>query len=100
MKRKQNKKRSNEQAGAMKPKPISVTAEGNDLVVRLPLSKPVASKSGKTKVVAGTMGALPTPVLVKGAHVILNASAYIKPGQPRWKQAAQVSMARFAGRLK
>jgi hypothetical protein len=89
-----------DQVAEVRPKPISVTTEGKELVVRLPLSKPVTSKSGKTRIVAGTMGALPTPVVIRGAHVILNASAYINPGQPKWKQAAQVSLARFAGRLK
>lgn len=90
----------NDKAKEIRPHPISVSIERDELVLRMPLHEPVPSKSGKTMVVAGTMGALPTGLCLAGAHVILNANAYIKPGEPDWRQAAQVTIARMMGRLK
>jgi hypothetical protein len=90
----------NDKAKEIRPNPISVSIERDELVLRMPLHEPVPSKSGKTMVVASTMGALPTGLSLAGAHVILNANAYIKPGEPEWGQAAQATMARLVGRLK
>jgi hypothetical protein len=80
--------------------PISVAIEHNELVLRMPLHEPVPSKSGKTMVVASTMGALPTYLSIEGSRLIVNANAYIKLGEPEWRQATQATMARLLGRLK
>ena len=60
---------------------MKVTVENNELVIRMPLQKPAASKSGKTKVVATTRGNVKTGTKIHGAEIILGLNAYIKPDE-------------------
>jgi len=46
----------------------------------LPLSKPYPSKSGKTMIVASTLGPMRTEAQVEGKSVTVNVNAYIKKG--------------------
>ena len=59
----------------------NITAEikGGNLVLTIPMNPvPVASKSGKSKVVASTHGNTATALLVEGKPVIVGVNAYIK----------------------
>ena len=56
---------------------MTVTQDKNDLVIRIPLGKPVPSASGKTFVVASSRGNMPTGILVEGQPVIVGFNAFI-----------------------
>ncbi len=60
----------------------TATIEGNQLVIRLPLQKPVPSATGKSLVVATTRGNLLTDATVKlnGADcpITIGVNAYLK----------------------
>ena len=57
---------------------FSAKIEGNELVIRLPMSdKPERSASGKTLVVASTRGNLQTDCVVQGKNVVVGINAYI-----------------------
>lgn len=57
---------------------VNVTREENFLIVRVPLERPFASKSGKTLVVASSHGVVKTGVSYrkKPISVVLNAFIY------------------------
>jgi hypothetical protein len=59
---------------------MTVTKEGNDLVIRILLQQPTPSASGKTLVVATSLGNQPTAVQVNGKPVVIGFNAYIKAG--------------------
>lgn len=54
-----------------------VTVEGNELVIRLPIA-PGPSKSGKTTIVAGTSGFVPTPATFEGKPISVSVNACVK----------------------
>ena len=57
---------------------FSAKIEGNELVIRLPMSdKPERSASGKTLVVASTRGNQQTDCVVQGKNVVVGINAYI-----------------------
>jgi hypothetical protein len=51
--------------------------EGNELVIRLPMTTPTLSPTGKTKSVASSHGNKATEVIVEGQKVIVGVNAYI-----------------------
>jgi ABC-type uncharacterized transport system YnjBCD ATPase subunit len=57
---------------------MQVTIEKGELVIRVKLSTPTPSKSGKSLMVATTNGNMTTSALVDGKPVILGLNAYIK----------------------
>lgn len=65
-------------AAANKVKSMSVTVEGDILVIRIPLQTPTPSASGKTLVVATTRGNQQTTTQVDGKFVTVGVNAYIK----------------------
>lgn len=63
-------------------KEMTVKVEGDELVIRVPLQKPEASKSGKTLVVATSHGNKATEAEVEGypgKKITVGVNAYIKP---------------------
>ena len=50
----------------------------NELVIRLPLTKPTPSASGKNLVVASSHGNQTTTATVEGSPVTIGVNAYIK----------------------
>lgn len=57
---------------------MSVKIEGNELVIRLPISNPAPfSATGKSKVIATTRGNVQTAVLIEGKPVTIGVNAYI-----------------------
>jgi len=60
---------------------LSVTREGDTLVIRIPIKTPTPSASGKTLVVASTRGNQKTGVQINGKdlYVGVNAYAYAEP---------------------
>ncbi len=64
---------------------VNVSVEGNELLIRLPIS-PRPSGSGKTTVIAGTQGNLKTGVLYNGQEVVLGVNAYIYPPREEGKK--------------
>jgi hypothetical protein len=58
---------------------IEATAEGKFLVVRLPLTEPTPSGSGKTLVVASSRGPQKTEALYNGQPIVVGVNAYFKP---------------------
>lgn len=56
---------------------VSVTREGDTLVIRIPIKTPTPSASGKTLVVASTRGNQKTAVQVDGKDVYLGVNAYV-----------------------
>lgn len=56
---------------------MHVTTEGNELVIRMPLGNPTASKTGKTLVVASTGGFVQTTAMVCGKAIKLNVTGTI-----------------------
>jgi hypothetical protein len=58
---------------------MTVTKEGNELVIRIELQAPKPSASGKTLVVASTHGNMATACTVDGKPVTLGLNAFIKP---------------------
>ncbi len=62
---------------------MKVEMENEELVIRLPLEKPTASKSsGKTLVVASSHGPQRSSVLVEARPVYVNVNAYVYPDRP------------------
>lgn len=54
--------------------------DGKTLIIRLPLQKPVPSKSsGKTLVVASTHGTITTNAVCYGRRIVVTANAFIYP---------------------
>ena len=60
---------------------LTVTREGDTLVIRTPITIPTPSSSGKTLVVASTRGNQKTGVQIDGNDLYLgvNAYAYAEP---------------------
>lgn len=56
---------------------MEAKTEGNFLVVRIPMTPPRPSASGKTLVVASTNGNVKTNVLVNGKPVTVGLNAHI-----------------------
>lgn len=56
---------------------MQATVEGNELVIRIPMTDPRPSASGKTLVVASTNGNVRTTVMVAGKPVTVGLNAYI-----------------------
>ena len=56
---------------------LSVTREGDTLVIRIPLQAPTPSASGKTLVVASTRGNQKTAVQIDGKDLYLGVNAYV-----------------------
>jgi len=57
---------------------MTAKVEGNELVIRVPLNPtPVASKTGKTLVVASSHGNKSTDATVDGKKVTIGVNAYI-----------------------
>ncbi len=59
------------------PDPLSVTREGDTLVIRIPIQTPTPSASGKTLVVASTHGNQKTAVQIDGKDLYLGVNAYV-----------------------
>lgn len=56
---------------------LTVTREGDMLVIRLAIKSPTPSASGKTLVVASTRGNQKTSVQVDGKDLYLGVNAYV-----------------------
>jgi SOS-response transcriptional repressor LexA len=56
---------------------LTVTRDGDTLVIRIPIGKPTPSASGKTLVVASTRGNQKTTVQIDGKDLYLGLNAYI-----------------------
>jgi hypothetical protein len=56
---------------------LTVTREGEMLVIRIPIAKPTPSASGKTLVVASTRGNQKTGVQIDGKDLYLGVNAYV-----------------------
>lgn len=56
---------------------LSVTRDGDMLVIRIPISKPTPSASGKTLVVASTRGNQKTSMQIDGKDLYLGVNAYV-----------------------
>ncbi len=59
------------------PDPLTVTREGDTLVIRIPLQAPAPSSSGKTLVVASTHGNQKTGIQIDGKDVFIGVNAYV-----------------------
>lgn len=57
---------------------MTVTIEGNVLVVRIEMQKPTPSASGKSLTVATTRGNVETEAEVDGKRIVLGLNAYIR----------------------
>ena len=66
----------NEEADAMADD-LTVTREGDTLVIRLPITAPKPSASGKTLVVASTRGNQKTSLQIDGRDLYLGVNAYV-----------------------
>jgi hypothetical protein len=56
---------------------LTVTREGDMLVIRIPIKTPSPSVSGKTLVVASTRGNQKTAVQIDGKDLYLGVNAYV-----------------------
>jgi hypothetical protein len=56
---------------------LTVTREGDMLVIRVPIKKLTPSASGKTLVVASTRGNQTTAVQIDGEDLYLGVNAYV-----------------------
>lgn len=56
---------------------LTVTREGDTLVIRIPIKTPAPSASGKTLVVASTRGNQKTAIQVEGKDLYLGVNAYV-----------------------
>ncbi len=56
---------------------LAVTREGDTLVIRIPITAPAPSSSGKTLVVASTRGNQKTAVQIDGKDLYLGVNAYV-----------------------
>ena len=57
---------------------MQVEIKNGDLVITIPMQKPMPSASGKTLVVASSHGNQPTSAQVDGRPVVIGLNAYIK----------------------
>lgn len=62
---------------------LSVTREGDMLVIRIPITAPTPSSSGKTLVVASTRGNQKTVVQIDGKDLYLGVNACVYTGPKR-----------------
>ena len=60
---------------------VNATIEKGTLVIRVPVTGPTPSRTGKTKVIATTHGNQPSSATVKGQTVIIGMTAYIKDSE-------------------
>jgi hypothetical protein len=58
---------------------MTAKIENGNLVVTIPMQPPAPSKTGKTLVVASSLGNQRTAAMVDGKPVIIGLNAYIKP---------------------
>ena len=56
---------------------LTVTREGDTLIIRIPIQAPTPSASGKTLVVASTRGNQKTAVQIDGKDLYLGVNAYV-----------------------
>ena len=56
---------------------LTVTRDGDMLVIRIPIGKPTPSASGKTLVIASTRGNQKTTVQIDGKDLYLGLNAYV-----------------------
>jgi hypothetical protein len=56
---------------------LTVTRDGDTLVIRIPIKAPTPSSSGKTLVVASTRGNQKTGVQIDGKDLYLGLNAYV-----------------------
>ncbi|MGH2498730.1 MAG: hypothetical protein ACRDF0_01335 [Candidatus Limnocylindria bacterium] len=56
---------------------LTVTRDGDTLVIRIPMKPPTPSSSGKTLVVASTHGNQKTGVQIDGKDLYLGVNAYV-----------------------
>lgn len=56
---------------------LTVTREGDMLVIRIPITAPTPSSSGKTLVVASTRGNQKTGVQIDGKDIYIGVNAYV-----------------------
>jgi hypothetical protein len=56
---------------------LTITREGDTLVIRLPIKTPTPSASGKTLVVASTRGNQKTDLKIDGKDLYLGVNAYV-----------------------
>lgn len=56
---------------------VSVTREGDTLVIRIPIHAPTPSSSGKTLVVASTHGNQKAGIQIDGKDVFVGVNAYV-----------------------
>jgi len=62
----------------------NVEVDGKALIIRLPLQKPVRSKSsGKTLVIASTHGTVTSSALYDGRRIVVVANAFVYPKKKR-----------------
>ena len=58
---------------------MTVTIEGNELVIRIPVNpNPTPSKSDKTLIVASSHGPVTTDCMIDGKPVVVGLNAYVK----------------------
>jgi hypothetical protein len=67
---------NHEEADAMADD-LTVTREGDTLVIRLPIKAPTPSATGKTLVVASTRGNQKTAIKIEGQDLYLGVNAYV-----------------------
>ena len=61
-----------------------VEIDGTTLIIKLPLQKPVRSKSsGKTLVIASSHGTVTSPVRYRGKQIVVVANAFVYPGRQK-----------------
>jgi hypothetical protein len=60
--------------------PGKAKTDRGTLVVRIPLTAPAPSSTGKTLTVASTHGNQPTGLMIDGQVVKIGLTAFIKPG--------------------
>lgn len=58
---------------------VQVDTKTNELVIKLPLSQPRPSATGKTLVVAASGGSIPTGAVINGKPVTVSCTCWIKP---------------------
>jgi hypothetical protein len=77
--------RGHKEADAM-PDDLTVTQEGDTLVIRLSIKPPTPSASGKTLVVASTRGNQKTDLKIDGKDLYLGINAYVY-AEPKGKRS-------------
>ena len=56
---------------------LTVTRDGDTLVIRIPIKEATPSSSGKTLVVASTRGSQKTAIQIDGKDLYLGVNAYV-----------------------